>query len=89
MTRLGPLLILLAACGDNVTPDDGFGEPCAPILDGRIFTTCTTSTGSDGVCAVDVCRRWCDGDGHVPDPAACPPGQRAIPTIDDRCWCEP
>lgn len=83
------LLVLLVACGDNIPPDDGFGDPCEAILDGRIFTLCTTSTGSGGICAVNVCRRWCNGDGHVPRPTACPVGQHAIPTIASRCWCEP
>jgi hypothetical protein len=80
-------LLLLVACGDNIPADDGFGEPCIPIIDGRVFTLCTTSTGSGGVCAVGICRRWCNG--RETNPNACPEGQIAIPTIADRCWCEP
>lgn len=81
------LFSILVACGDDVPPDDGFGEPCEAILDGRFFTLCTTSTGAEGVCAVGVCRRWCDGD--ETSQTACPNGQHAIPTIANRCWCEP
>jgi hypothetical protein len=76
------VIVMVFACGDNLPPDDGFGEPCESVADGRMFTTCETSTGAEGICAVDVCRRWCDGE-------RCPLGQRAVPTVAQRCWCEP
>jgi len=81
------LLVLLVACGDNVVPDDGFGELCEPMYSPtQIHTECETETGAIGICAGGVCRRFCDGTEE--SPSACPPGQRAIPTVENLCWCE-
>ncbi len=81
-----PLLLLLACCGDNLPVDDGFGEPCESIS-GQLYTECETETSTIGICAIGVCRRFCEGSEE--DLRACPPGQRAIPTVANLCWCEP
>lgn len=78
------VLAALLACGDNELVDDGFGEPCESILDGRIYTTCESADGIEGICAVGVCRRFC-----AQDSPRCPPSQAAIPTVANQCWCEP
>lgn len=77
-------LVLLVACGDNIVPDDGFGEPCEPTIHpGHLHSECETVTGAVGICAIGICRRFCDGPND-----GCPPGQAAIPTVENLCWCE-
>jgi hypothetical protein len=82
------LLLALVGCGDNLEPDDGFGEPCESEYSyGRLYTPCESTIGEPGVCAIGQCRRWCLGG--IENPLACPEGQQAIPIVQDLCFCDP
>lgn len=95
--RLVIALCLVAshACGDNIVPpdappDDGYGTPCQVSFDGRLYTTCESLLGQQGLCVqivtgnpAGICRRWCAADG------TCPQDQAAILTVGNRCFCQP
>lgn len=66
--------------------DDGFGFGCTGNVNDTLpWTPCYTDAGFEGVCDVDVCRRWCPGTYPL---HGCPNGQYGEPVVGG-CVCVP
>jgi hypothetical protein len=89
--RLAVLLALLASCGTDVADDSaGWGYSCPEAT--NTLTTCESTAGETGWCAVGFCRRectWTQDQSGSAEFYGCAADETPTPTIEDACFCVP